>query len=198
MRLERLNYDKIKIFLTLDDLMDRGLSREDLWRDSLKVHQLFQDMMNEASEELGFEPNGPIAIEVFSLQAQGMVIIVTKSQIDTLDEEFIDDVIEMQVMLDERNAVLYGFDQFEDVIRLGHVLSTIQVTGGTLFLYQGRYYLWIKDIPELVNLDSLIAILAEYGSSTPITPEFLGEYGQNIMDDNAVETITTHFNLFKN
>ena len=31
MRLERLNYNKIKIFLTLDDLTDRGLTKEDLW-----------------------------------------------------------------------------------------------------------------------------------------------------------------------
>ncbi|MFP3454093.1 adaptor protein MecA, partial [Bacillus sp. SIMBA_154] len=29
MRLERLNYNKIKIFLTLDDLTDRGLTKED-------------------------------------------------------------------------------------------------------------------------------------------------------------------------
>lgn len=47
MRLERLNYNKIKIFLTLDDLTDRGLTKEDLWKDSFKVHQLFKDMMNE-------------------------------------------------------------------------------------------------------------------------------------------------------
>lgn len=78
MRLERLNYNKIKIFLTLDDLTDRGLTKEDLWKDSFKVQQLFKDMMNEANTELGFEANGPIAVEVYSLQAQGMVIIVTK------------------------------------------------------------------------------------------------------------------------
>jgi adapter protein MecA 1/2 len=74
-----LNYNKIKIFLTIDDLMDRGLTKEDLWKDSLKVHQLFREMMDEASEELGFEASGPIAVEVYSLQAQGMVIIVTKN-----------------------------------------------------------------------------------------------------------------------
>ena len=50
MRLERLNENKIKIFLTLDDLFDRGLSNEDIWKDSLKWHQLFHDMLEEASE----------------------------------------------------------------------------------------------------------------------------------------------------
>ena len=55
MRLERLNYNKIKIFLTFDDLSERGLTKEDLWRNAPKVQQLFRDMMQEANKELGFE-----------------------------------------------------------------------------------------------------------------------------------------------
>lgn len=66
MRLERLNYNKIKIFLTFDDLSERGLTKEDLWRNAPKVQQLFRDMMQEANKELGFEADGPIAVEVFS------------------------------------------------------------------------------------------------------------------------------------
>ena len=68
MRLERLNYNKIKNFLTFDDLSERGLTKEDLWRNAPKVQQLFRDMM-QANKELGFEADGPIAVEVFSLQA---------------------------------------------------------------------------------------------------------------------------------
>ncbi|PMY00814.1 adaptor protein, partial [Pseudomonas sp. MPR-R5A] len=55
MHLERLNFNKIKIFLTLDDLIDRGLTKEDIWKDSLKWHQLFQDMLEEASEKFGVD-----------------------------------------------------------------------------------------------------------------------------------------------
>ncbi|ELK45364.1 adaptor protein [Halobacillus sp. BAB-2008] len=33
MRVERMTNEKFKIFLTFDDLMDRGLSREELWND---------------------------------------------------------------------------------------------------------------------------------------------------------------------
>lgn len=65
MRLERLNYNKIKIFLTFDDLVERGLTKEDLWKDTFKVHELFRDMIEEASEELGFEINGSVAVEVY-------------------------------------------------------------------------------------------------------------------------------------
>ena len=80
MRLERLNYNKIKIFITLDDLFDRGLTKDDIWKDSLKWHQLFHDMLKEASETFDVEIQGSVAVEIFSMQAQGMVMIVTMDE----------------------------------------------------------------------------------------------------------------------
>ncbi len=78
MRLERLNTNKFKVFLTFDDMKERGITKEDLWQDLPKVHDLFRDMMLEAANELGFKVDGPIAVEVYAMPAQGMVIIVTK------------------------------------------------------------------------------------------------------------------------
>jgi len=193
MRLERLNYNKIKIFLTQDDLMDRGLTKEDLWKDSLKVHQLFREMMNEASEELGFNANGPIAVEVYSLQAQGMVIIVTKhSNDEDIDDEYLDDYIEMQVKVDESQDVLYEFLDFEDVIHLSKTLSRLNVWGGTLYSFNGRYYLLFDQL-QPISIDELIAILAEYGTPTPITVHRLQEYGKTIMNGNAMEQLQKYF-----
>ena len=80
MRVERLGGDKIRFFLTLDDLADRGIEKEDIWRDIPKVHELFNDMMEHAYQELGFEVTGPVAVEVFALPAQGMVVVVTRGQ----------------------------------------------------------------------------------------------------------------------
>ncbi|MCG8397657.1 genetic competence negative regulator [Bacillus atrophaeus] len=193
MRLERLNYNKIKIFLTLDDLTDRGLTKEDLWKDSFKVHQLFKDMMNEANTELGFEANGPIAVEVYSLQAQGMVVIVTKNQeADSEDEEYDDDYIEMQVKLDESADIIYQFRSFEDIIQLSESLQRIGIMGGTVYHYEGQYFLSLDDLGSRSS-EGVVAVLAEYGSPTTLTIYRLQEYGKVIMDGNAVETIRTHF-----
>ena len=71
MRLERLNYNKIKIFLTFDDLSERGLTKEDLWRNAPKVQQLFRDMMQEANKELGFEADGPMQLKCFLYKHKG-------------------------------------------------------------------------------------------------------------------------------
>src|SRR5690606_38016040 len=64
MRLERLNQDKIRIFLTFDDLLERGINKDDIWQDIHKVHELFNDMMNQAHQELDFVVVGPVAVEV--------------------------------------------------------------------------------------------------------------------------------------
>ncbi|MGN9864951.1 genetic competence negative regulator [Bacillus swezeyi] len=193
MRLERLNYNKIKIFLTLDDLTDRGLTKEDLWKDSFKVQQLFKDMMNEANTELGFEANGPIAVEVYSLQAQGMVIIVTKNhETDEEDNEYDEDYIEMQVKLGESVDIVYEFQTFEHLIELSRNLDRIGIQGGTVYHYGDRYFLSLDDF-DSHSVDGVISILAEYGSPTTLTIYRLQEYGKKIMDNNAVQTIQTYF-----
>ncbi|MDF0726194.1 genetic competence negative regulator [Cytobacillus sp. S13-E01] len=194
MRLERLNYNKIKIFLTFDDLVDRGLSKEDLWHDSLKVHQLFRDMIEEASDELGFEANGPIAVEVYSLQAQGMVVIVTKdvNDLESYDEDFTDDYIEMQVTLDQSDEIFYEFHSFEDIIQLSTRLKNINVLSGKLYSFNNRFYLLFED-ENLVQTENLISLLAEFGNPSTITTYKVHEYGKLLMAENAIQQVYSYF-----
>ncbi len=191
MRLERLNYDKIKIFLTFDDLSERGITKEEMWQDIPKVHQLFRDMMLEASDELGFEADGPIAIEVFSLPAQGMVIIVTKSKKDEdTEEEFDDGYIEMQVTLDESEEIIYEFSSIEDVISLAPRLTSFGVTSGCLLHFENNYFLTFDERDLFgVDMDAFIALLSEYGNPSTITIFRLIEYGKELICENAIEKI---------
>ncbi|NSL53344.1 genetic competence negative regulator [Calidifontibacillus erzurumensis] len=195
MRLERLNYNKIKIFLTFDDLNERGLTKEDLWHDSQKVHQLFRDMMSEASDELGFEADGPIAIEVYSLQAQGMVIIVTKnSSFQDEDEEF-NDFIEMQVTVDESDDIFYEFQSLDDLILLSSRLNILGIKGGKLYSYQGRFYLELQEYELNDHItENIIAILSEFGTPSTITIYRVIEYGKELMSENAIGQIYHYFN----
>ncbi|THE15058.1 genetic competence negative regulator [Bacillus timonensis] len=193
MRLERLTYNKIKIFLTFDDLVDRGLTKDDLLSDSLKVHQLFRDMIEEASVELGFEADGPIAVEVYSLQAQGMVIIVTNSVGDLEDEEFMDeDYIEMQVTLDESKDIFYEFHTFEDVIQLSTRLNSLSIDGGRLYSYENYFYLLLEDHVSL-QTENIIAILAEFGNPATLTKYRVHEYGKILFNENAMKDIYNYF-----
>ncbi len=192
MRLERLTNNKIKFFLTFDDLYDRGLSKEDLGKDSLKWNQLFRDMLDEANEEFGVEFQGTIAVEVFSLQAQGMVMIVTAEEIDE-DEEYLNDIfIDMQVAVEDSEEILFEFPGFEEVIQLSRRFSSMNVVGGSLYVMNEKYYLVFEGI-ELDEQNKIISVLAEYGNPSLITIHRIIEYGKQIIKHNTVETISTYF-----
>lgn len=195
MRLERLNYNKIKIFLTFDDLVERGLSKEDLWQDIPKVHQLFRDMIDEANDELGFIADGPISVEVYSLQAQGMVIIVTKDEgYQDEEEDFLDDYIELQVTLDESEEILYEFVSFEDIISLIPIVNRLKIQGGNLYSLNGVYYLQLRE-DELNGypVEDFVSILSEYGYPATITVHRIQEYGKKLMENSAFRDLNTYF-----
>ncbi len=192
MRLERLTYNKIKFFLTSDDLYDRGLSKDDIWKDSLKWHQLFHDMLEEANEEFGVEIQGTIAVEIFSLQAQGMVMIVTMEELDEEEESLNDVFIEMQVTVEGSDEILFEFSSIEEVIQLSKRFSSMNVSGGSLYSMNSKYYLLFEGI-ESDDKNKTISVLAEYGDPSLLSVHRLIEYGKQIIKDNTIETIVTFF-----
>ncbi|HVH95412.1 MAG TPA: genetic competence negative regulator [Bacillus sp. (in: firmicutes)] len=190
MRLERLNYNKIKIFITLDDLFDRGLTKDDIWKDSIKWHQLFHDMLNEASETFDVEIQGSVAVEIFSMQAQGMVMIVT---MDEQEEEIFDDnFIDMQVTMEGNVEILFEFEEFEHVIQLAKRLSFIGFLGGKLYAMNNLYYLLIDNVCQDTQTQ-IAAIMAEYGNPSFISIHILNEYGKLVIDEYAINKILTYF-----
>lgn len=192
MRLERLTVNKIKIFLTSDDLMERGLSKDDIWKDSIKWHQLFHDMLDEASAEFDVEIQGSVAVEIFSLQAQGMIMIITVDENIEEEEVLFDGFVEMQVRVEGCDNLLYQFESIEDIIALSRRLFSIHVSGGSLYSYNNRYYLNMNDIDASI-IEIIAAFLSEYGNPSILSTHVLEEYGNQIIENNAVETILKYF-----
>ncbi|SEA60611.1 adapter protein MecA 1/2 [Thalassobacillus cyri] len=192
MRLERMSNDKFKIFLTFDDLIERGLTKEDLWHDLPRVHQLFSDMMYEASDELGFELDGTLLVQVYLLQAQGMFIVVTQTDRDYQDED--EDYIEMKVTLDESKELIFSFLEFEDIIQVSRRLYNLGVDGGSIVHYQDYYYMKLEeeDIQEL-NREQIIALMSEFGTPSIVTSHRLCEYGKIVMENQAAKQVYNYF-----
>jgi len=202
MKIERLSQDKIRIFLTFDDLLERGIQKDDMWREIPKVHELFSEMMDQAYSELGFDASGPLAVEVFALPAQGMVVIVTRGKMNshagdrpTEDDDTEDEIYEMEVTLEQSDIVMYSFRDFEDVISVcKQLLSSTLTEDGRLYSYHGKYILALE--PALIEAsrhNAVIALLAEYGEATSVTYAMLEEYGKVIIPETAVREICNHF-----
>lgn len=195
MRVERLGGDKVRFFLTLDDLMDRGIKKEDMWRDIPKVHELFNDMMEHAYQELGFEIAGPVAVEVFAMPAQGMVVVVTRGRTpQASDDDFdTDDMYELEVTMEETDRVIFRFSDLEYLIQAAIRMKSIIPQGGRVYTYQDVYYLVLDEGLEAPNLDTLVAMLSEYGEASTVTDAVLTEYGKVIWGNNAIREINKCF-----
>lgn len=204
MRIERLGQDKIRIFLTFDDLSERGIQKEDMWQEIPKVHDLFTEMMDQAYKEVGFDATGPLAVEVIALPAQGMVVIVTRGKYDhhhpgfgsSYEDELPDEVYEMEVTLESSDTILYSFDDFETLIEAAHVLNHMLENVGRLYKYNNKWILQVDPEPlEETKIQAIIAVMAEFGDATSVTSAVLEEYGSIVIAENAVEVICSHFKL---
>ena len=191
MHLERLNYNKIKIFLTLDDLSERGLTKDDIWKDSMKWHQLFHEMLEEANEEFGVEIHGPVAVEIFSMQAQGMIMIVTMEE-DSEEDILKDGFIEMQVIMDGTEEIIFEFIDFENVLQLVKRLAMMNLREGSLFNYKDHYYFHLMNVNPK-DIHKLIAIIAEYGNPSMVSIHILQEYGKEIIKERAIDILNHYF-----
>ncbi|WHX27382.1 genetic competence negative regulator [Virgibacillus halodenitrificans] len=194
MRIERMSDDQFTIFLTFDDLIERGFTKEDLWHDASSVRTLFSDMMYEASSELGFELEGMLLVQVQLMQAQGMHVIVTQKEEMEYDEDF----IEMKVTLDESNELIFSFNDFENIIQVCSYLSPLGVNGGEIYYMSDSYYVLLNE--EDLNgqhKEDIIAIMSEYAFPSIITSIRLKEYGKIIFSSQAVQQVVQYFLMSK-
>ncbi|MFD1039508.1 genetic competence negative regulator [Virgibacillus byunsanensis] len=191
MRIERVSDSQFTIFLTFDDLIERGFTKEDLWHDASSVQNLFSDMMYEASSELGFELEGMLLVQVHLMQAQGMHVIVTqKIENQSWDEDF----IEMKVTLDESKELIFSFDDFENIIKVSSYLSSLGLTGGSIYYMDEHYYMLIVDKELGANKkEDVIAVMSEFSTPSIITSYRLKEYGKTIISTDAVKQIINSF-----
>lgn len=90
MKIERLNENQIRCTLNKSDLASRQLKINELAYGSDKAKELFRDMMQQASYELGFEAEDtPLMIEAIPVSSECIVLIVTKvDNPEVLDTRF--------------------------------------------------------------------------------------------------------------
>ncbi|MEM5598907.1 adaptor protein MecA [Niallia circulans] len=194
MRLERLNSNRIKIHLTTDDLYERGLTKEDIWKDSIKWQYFFHEMLEEANDIFDMEIHGSVAVEIFSMKAQGMVMILTITETELDTEELLSEgFLEMQVTVEETVDILYEFTDIEYVIDAVKQLEQNNFKGGSLYNLNERYYLCFVDISSFKE-EQIIAILSEFGEASLKSIYIIEEYGNVIKKDNAIETLVHFFN----
>lgn len=133
MKIEKISENQIRCTLTRDDLAEREMKLSELAYGSEKAKSLFQDMMQQAAYEFGFEANDiPLMIEAIPTSSGSVVLTITRvddpEELDTRFSKFspspLGDAPEKKgLSLQERLKKLEGGEEFLDL--LNHVKDAV-------------------------------------------------------------------------
>lgn len=194
MKVEKIAANKVRIFISYEDLEARGIQRDEMWQNGKKIQELLWDLMEVAYTEVGFEVAGPIAVETFTMPSEGVVVIVT--QVPSLPTHgSLQDLAEgRDASHDLFGAFVFSFRDFEDVILAAKTLAPYDGLLGSLYKYRGEYILLFEeDSIEEGDYDAVWSILHEYGELSTVTRAVLDEYAVLISDRYALQTVRRHF-----
>ena len=98
MKIEKISERQIRCTLSKKDLVDRELRLSELAYGTDKAKELFRELMQQASCELGFEADDiPLMIEAIPVSSECLVLVVTKvddpEELDTRFSKFTDDAV---------------------------------------------------------------------------------------------------------
>lgn len=90
MKIEKINENQIRCTLTKEELADRQIKLSELAYGSEKARSLFQDMIEQANDQFGFEVNDiPLMIEAIPLSGENIILQITKVEYpEELDTRF--------------------------------------------------------------------------------------------------------------
>ncbi len=205
MRIEKINDNVLRVTITLNDLEERNIDLGSLNYNSPAAQELFWDMMEKAEEEYGFASGeSQLIFEASPENEDGFVVTITKVDIDGEFES-----IQKYIKSKYKNSELkqkkrkskvcsaikiYCFDSIDDVCRLTRRITPIYQGESTLFRYRDSYYLLLSG--NSANSQALEVIMCEYSvlvGNPGFFEGYLNEYGDKIIQDNAIETLNTYF-----
>lgn len=162
MLFEKINDKQIRCTIDSSDLSSRGIKLVELAYGSEKARNLFKDMINQASIELGFEAhNTPLMVEATPLPNESLLLTITKvdnpDELDTRFSRFSPAPIdEIQTMLSDlensKNA-----ESNEDLSKLltDELINKIDIFNDSLKISEQNN---LYRVFSFTNLDTLIEV----------------------------------------
>ena len=209
MKIEKLNENKIRITLNLEDLKEKDIDLHTFMSNSIESQRIFLDMLEEAEKEVGFVTEDyRIMIEALALSDGSFVLTVTKmdTEMEKEKSKYKKVNIKRKVTNLKTKDAIYHFFSFESFcdfcnIFAGESSLTRKKLCKTcsLYLYHEDYYLILNDIHlSLPFSKSFFSQIIEYASPIHHTNLLKGkieEYGKPIMKSNAINTCLKYFSI---
>lgn len=207
MKFEKLNENKIRITLTIQDLAEKEIDFNSFMADSAQAQDILLDMLDEAKKETGFDPEDyNLKIEALVMADTNFIFTITKipveEKVKTAKKKF---TVKRKNIAPSSTQAVYLFNSFDDfddfLVFLGADIPTSfakkLAKSITLYEYKNKYYLLMNNINvELVQKIKLYTSITEFGkyvTNSNVFASKLKECGNLIIKNNAIEIGIKYF-----
>ncbi len=180
MKIEKINEDKLKITLDINDLKSRNIDVKSFINNSPESQDLFWDVMQEAEREYGFNvEQASVYVEAHINNAGNFTLLITKSAINPQKQSFSPKAFSQNYKLKRKNYSdslddsLFEFANIENLRDFLKIAKSNDYSDVKLYKFDNKIYLYTnsclsRDILEysnrIYNKDYLYARIVECGS----------------------------------
>lgn len=208
MKIEKVNENKIKVTISLNDLEERNIDLNSLNYNSPAAQELFWDMMEQAEIEFGFNTSdAQLVIEAIPDSDEGFVVTITKVDEDGDFESFHKYIksrfrkSDLKVKKRARKIcstiIIYSFTDFDDIVSLSKKIYSTYNGESTLYKCRDTYYLMLtRNNLSAAGIRSFETVLNEFGDKVPnvsFYEGYLNEHGSKIAESNALDIVNSYF-----
>ena len=114
MKIEKINENQIRCTLTQEDLADRNIKISELAYGTGKTRELFQDMMQQANDDFGFEVNDiPLMVEAIPVSPESIILVITKVDNPEETEKHLSKFFSKEFKDKFKDSILSHLDEIE-------------------------------------------------------------------------------------
>lgn len=202
MHIEKLNENKIRITLNLEDLKEKNIDLHSFMSSSIESQDLFYDMLDKAEKEIGFKTKDyKLMIEALAVPEGKFILTVTRFLPEKEQKKV--NVKRKSIALKD-NLSIYRFNTFDDYLDFcsyikeytnSNIYSKLKKC--SLYKYNSKYYLCLFiNKMTLNNFKSIHCSIVEFASHISNSELFerkLIEYGNVIFKTNAINNCINAF-----
>ena len=204
MRIEKINENKIRIFLNLEDLKEKNIDVHSFMSNPIESQSLFLDMLAMAEEKIGFVTKDySLSIEALALSYGDFILTVTRDK-DIPQKSKKQFQIKRKSEDLKQNFSVFKYDTLDDFIEFCNCFKKScfyscnkQLKSTRLYELNNTYYFVFEtpniDVYILKNFYGFCAEFAKFVFDSDLFVSKLQEYGNIIIEKNVINVINKSF-----
>ncbi|MGC6769921.1 adaptor protein MecA [Enterococcus sp. LJL128] len=215
MEMEHINENTIRVLIGNEDLADRGITFLDLLGNHKEVENFFYSILEEVDIEDEFQGSEAVTFQVLP-KSDGLELFISKNasvedvpnigSFNDLSSEEASEMIRKQLEAsytdetkdlvdDSIRSFVLELSSFDGMIQLANEVYVKSMLAN-LYKYKDKYFLQVMFFLDEISINEIEnewSRLLEFGQASTVTPEVLNEYGDCIMERNAIELTRYYF-----